>query len=123
MTLVLQYYRVLAVPRMRIVYVIALLVIFGWGVSQIFVKIFICRPIQAFWDPTVEGRECLDTGIQGYVNAIGDIITALAIFVMPIPVLKHLNLPSTERLLLVWVFVLGLLYVAKIRTPAPGILQ
>ena len=101
---------------MRIVYSIAILVVAGWGISQIFVKIFMCRPIEASWIPSVPAV-CLHSGITGYVNAIGDILTALAIFIIPMPVLKHLNLPRTERVLLTGIFIIGLLYVATILSP------
>lgn len=108
MTFLLQYYRVLAVQRMRMVYIAAIVIVGAWGLSQVLIGILMCRPIQGFWDPSVEAS-CIPNQPQFYINAAGNIATDVAVFLLPMPVIKHLNLPKTQKLLLVGVFSLGFL--------------
>ena len=108
MTFLLQYYRVLAVQRMRIIYIIAIVIVGAWGLSQLLIGILMCRPIRGFWDNSVEAT-CIPNYPQFYINAAGNIATDIAVFLLPMPVLKHLNLPKTQKLLLIGVFSLGFL--------------
>jgi hypothetical protein len=49
MTFLFQYYRVLAVQHMRIVYLVSMFIVGGWAFSQVMVGIFTCNPISGFW--------------------------------------------------------------------------
>ncbi|PKS07321.1 hypothetical protein jhhlp_005923 [Lomentospora prolificans] len=111
MTLLLQYYRILAVHRMRIVYIAALVVIGCWAFAQVLIMLLICRPIQGLWDKTVEA-ECMPNAPQIYVNAAGNIITDIAIFLLPMPTIKHLNLKKSQKIMLFGIFSLGFFTVA-----------
>lgn len=111
MTFLLQYYRVLAVQHMRPVYIAAIIIVGGWALSQVLIGILMCRPIQGFWDKRVEAS-CIPNQPQFYINAAGNIATDVAVFLLPMPVIKHLNLPRAHRLLLAGVFSLGFLCVA-----------
>lgn len=108
MTFLLQYYRVLAVQRMRIIYIVAIVIVGCWGLSQVLIGIFMCWPIRGFWDKTVEAT-CIPQSPQFQINAAGNIITDVAVFLLPMPVIKHLKLPRTQRVLLFGVFSLGFL--------------
>ncbi|KAK4163859.1 hypothetical protein QBC43DRAFT_300823 [Cladorrhinum sp. PSN259] len=101
-----QYYRVLAVQHMRKVYLVAIIIVGGWAISQVLVGIFICSPIQGFWDTTIKSK-CIPNIPQWYINAAGNIITDLAVFIMPLPALWKLTLPKAQRYFLVGVFSLG----------------
>ena len=117
MALLLQYYRVLAVRRMRIPYIITMVVVAVWGIAQVFTLIFMCLPIEAVWDMTVVQAICIPLGVRDYILPGGNILLSVVIFFLPMPAIKHLNLPSAERLLLVGIFGLGLLYVDMASTP------
>ena len=108
MTFLLQYYRILAVQRMRIVYIIAMIVIGAWAFAQVLIMLLICRPIQGLWDKSVPA-ECMPNVPQIYVNAGGNIITDIAIFLLPMPAIKHLNLKRPQKILLFGLFSLGFL--------------
>jgi len=103
-----QYYRVLAVQHMRMVYIVAIVVVGGWATSQTFVGIFTCTPVSGFWDKTIDAK-CIPNLPQWYINAGGNIITDVAVFVLPLPALWKLNLAKQQRMLLVGIFGLGFL--------------
>lgn len=108
MTFLFQYYRVLAVQRMRIVYIMAIVIVGAWGVSQFLIGVLMCRPIEGFWNPAVPAS-CIPNQPQFYINAAGNIATDIAVFLLPLPVIKRLNLPRTQKLLLLGIFSLGFL--------------
>jgi hypothetical protein len=103
-----QYYRVLAVQNMRVVYIVAMVVVGGWALSQVLVGIFICTPVHGFWDATANAK-CIPNIPQWYINAAGNIITDVAVFALPLPALWKLQMPKQQRHLLVGIFSLGFL--------------
>lgn len=66
----------------------------------------VCWPVAAFWGG--EGR-CLNQLAIWYVMAGVNIVTDFTIFAIPLPVIKSLQLPTKQKVLLVLVFGLGLL--------------
>jgi len=103
-----QYYRVLAVQHMRMVYIVAMFIVGGWALSQTFVGIFTCTPIKGFWDKSIEST-CIPNLPQWYINAAGNIITDIAVFCLPLPAIWKLNLAKPQKLLLLGIFCLGFL--------------
>ena len=108
MTFLLQYYRILAVQRMRTIYIIAIIVVGAWAFAQVLIMLLICRPIQGLWDKSVPA-DCMPNTPQIYVNAGGNIITDIAIFLLPIPALRQLNLKRPQKIMLIGIFSLGFL--------------
>lgn len=80
----------------------------AWGLSQLLVGLFICTPVAGFWDRTLH-HKCVPFPLQWYINAGGNIISDIIVFVLPLPVLSHLKLPRAQRLTLVGIFSLGFL--------------
>ncbi|ORY61508.1 uncharacterized protein BCR38DRAFT_487261 [Pseudomassariella vexata] len=96
LTFLAQYYRVLAIQKMRRVCFVAMVVIGSWSFSQLMIAIFICVPVAGFWDQSL-GAKCIPTLPEWYQNAAGNIATDIAIFVIPLPALSNLNLPKTQK--------------------------
>ena len=112
LTFLFQYYRLMAVQKLRKVYVVAIIVVGLWGLSQLMIGIFMCKPVSGFWD--LEGKaagrvKCIPNFPQFYINAAGNIITDIAVFVLPLPVIARLNLPRSQKWLLFGIFSLGFL--------------
>ena len=116
LTFLFQYYRLMAVQKMRRVYIAAIFIVGGWGLSQVLVGIFLCHPVEGFWDQSVKAT-CIPNYPQFYINAAGNIITDVAVFVLPLPVISHLKLPKTQKLILLGIFSLGFLCVAPPSSP------
>jgi hypothetical protein len=83
-----------------------LVVIAVWGLLQVLLLIFQCRPVSGFWDRTAD-TICLPLAPLSYTHAAGNIATDIAIIALPLPVLHTLNLPWPENLLTFSVFGLG----------------
>lgn len=113
MTFLFQYYRVLAIQKMKKVYLGAMILVGGWSISQILVQTFVCTPIASFWDKSVNGT-CIPNYPQWYINAAGNIFTDLLVLLLPLPAIAKLKLAKGQKLVLVGIFCLGFLYVSPI---------
>ncbi|KAK4032008.1 hypothetical protein C8A01DRAFT_20855 [Parachaetomium inaequale] len=106
LTFLFQYYRVLAVQKMRNVYIASIIIVGGWALSQVLVSIFICTPIAGFWDSSIKAT-CVPTTTQWYVNAAGNLITDVVVFALPLPAIWSLNLRKPSKIVLLFIFSLG----------------
>jgi len=111
MTFLLQYYRILAIERTRYIYIAAIVIVGLWGLAQVIIALLICRPIQGLWDKSIPA-ECMPNVPQIYVNAAGNIATDIAIFLLPMPAIKRLNLKKPQKVMLLGIFSLGFFTVA-----------
>lgn len=108
-TFLLQFYRVFSTRKMRRIILAVGLVVVGWGISQVLVEMFICTPIEKFWmGDAVDGR-CIPNYPQWYINAGGNIMTDIAVFLIPLPTIWKLNLQRSQRIILLGIFCLGFL--------------
>ncbi|OJJ45217.1 hypothetical protein ASPZODRAFT_133842 [Penicilliopsis zonata CBS 506.65] len=74
----------------------------------------VCRPMSGSWDPYA-GAKCSSTEtivIFGLVNTSFNIITDVALAILPIPIIWRLNMKKSVRLYLVGILSLGYLAVA-----------
>ena len=94
---------------MRIVYIVAIVLVGGWALSQTLVGIFICTPIRGFWDSTIPSK-CIPNIPQWYINAGGNIATDVAVFCLPLPAIWKLQLKKQQKIILISIFCLGFLY-------------
>lgn len=106
MTLILQYYRILGIQEMKKVYLAAIAIIGAWSTSQVLIAVFTCWPIPGFWDDTVKAR-CISTHPSWYINAAGNILTDIVVFLLPIPAVRKLKLPNRQKYILLAIFCLG----------------
>ncbi|CAK7226762.1 hypothetical protein SEUCBS140593_006351 [Sporothrix eucalyptigena] len=106
LSFLLQYYRVFSVPKIRRIIIAMMVVIGGWSLSQLFVGIWICKPIAKFWNSALPGT-CIPNIPQWYINAAGNIASDVSIFLFPIPILKNLNLKRTQKYIVIGIFSLG----------------
>ncbi|KAH7161852.1 hypothetical protein EDB81DRAFT_353670 [Dactylonectria macrodidyma] len=107
LTLLLQYYRLMSVSNMRTVFLAAIVIICLWAVSQIFIMLLSCIPLQATWDPRVHGKCGPNVLTLWYFNGVFNIVSDVAIFILPLPVIYKLQLPRSHKLCLVAIFCLG----------------
>lgn len=110
MTFLSQYYRIFHHTSKKVAIIFTCVAVFVgcWSLSQLVVAIFTCDPIDGYWDQTKNAR-CIPNHPFWEVNAAGNIITDVLIFVLPLPILERLNLPRRQRHILIGIFSLGLL--------------
>lgn len=107
-SILLQYRRIFAGILMQRITAFGLALIGAWAVMISFLLTLICVPVAAFWDDSVEGR-CLSSLTVWYVMASFNLTTDLALFIMPLPVIRSLQLPRKQKYILTAIFGLGLL--------------
>ncbi|KAJ4246251.1 hypothetical protein NW762_013601 [Fusarium torreyae] len=82
---------------------IAMLV--AYYVSGLFIKIFICKPISAYWHAEMD--KCLDQNAIITADAIISVISDLAILFLPTPLTWSLQLSRRKRLRIIGILCAG----------------
>lgn len=101
-----MYRRIFDTRSMRIaVYVLGVANII-WVILFAALAAFRCIPIQRSWDLTVPGK-CLDASALYTGNALPNIVMDLAMVAMPIYPVSKLQLPLSQRIALIGIFMLG----------------
>ena len=92
---------------LRIASYVTLAVVIIAGVVLTFINAFQCSPPRAAYTPNTPGR-CISIVTLFLCSAPVNIITDLAILVLPIPVLTGMRLPQRQKTVLVLTFALGI---------------
>ncbi|KAH8882982.1 hypothetical protein GQ53DRAFT_831171 [Thozetella sp. PMI_491] len=71
-----------------------------------FVDLFRCKPIEATWNPTIQGT-CMSYAAFPYATGIFNIVSDFYILLLPLPVIFMMTMPWTRRLRIASVFGLG----------------
>ncbi|KAG8666767.1 hypothetical protein FPOAC2_11893 [Fusarium poae] len=104
--ILLQYRRVFAIQVIQTITFYGTALMVAWTVVIAFLNILICVPVAKFWDNELPGR-CLDPLLIWYIMAGFNLTTDIAIFCLPLPVIKSLNLPRKQKIMLFAIFSLG----------------
>ncbi|PTB62249.1 hypothetical protein BBK36DRAFT_1172805 [Trichoderma citrinoviride] len=100
------YHRIFVTRPFRLVVVATACFVCAWLVVMEVVLGFGCRPIQAWWDET--RGTCIDKEAFTYFTNVTNMVTDLWIFMMPIPVILGLQAAQEKRLILCFMFGVGL---------------
>jgi len=92
---------------LRIASYITLAIVNIAGIVLTFLNAFQCNPVTAAYKPDVNGT-CISIVTLFLCSAPVNIITDLAILVLPIPVLTGMRLPQRQKTILVVTFALGI---------------
>ncbi|RMY78999.1 hypothetical protein D0863_00312 [Hortaea werneckii] len=105
-SIILQYLRIFPHNKFRLACYILLAVIGVYTAWTFFSSLLACIPVASFWDKSIEGH-CLARLPVWFTNAALNIVTDIATVVIPLPVLKGLQLPKRQKIALMIVFGLG----------------
>lgn len=78
----------------------------AWWIAIVLVCIFQCNPIYVAWVPWAEGK-CINLRGSFIGNAVPNILTDIAILVMPIKQVVRLNATMAQKISLLGTFGLG----------------
>ncbi|PVH93391.1 hypothetical protein DM02DRAFT_662000 [Periconia macrospinosa] len=107
----LTFYLRLAVKKhYRILLYIWTFLVFASGIASSIVSMTYCIPWEKLWIPTHPGY-CVDIKAFFTASSALNMVLDIVIFILPIPLLWALKLPTRQRLCLVVVFALGLIVV------------
>jgi hypothetical protein len=70
-------------------------------------SVFSCTPVSFFWGKDIHGGHCINLMAFWFFQASFNIISDIAIIILPIPVLNTLNLPKKQKYGLIFVFIMG----------------
>lgn len=102
-----QLLRFFVMPRPRAAAKTLLWVVVMYGIAIPIVCIFSCRPINSWWDRSIQGQKCINLTAFWYINASLNIVTDIAVVALPLYVLKDLNLPRRQKWAVNAIFLVG----------------
>jgi hypothetical protein len=82
-------------------------IVVGYGAWAVFSSVFICNPISFSWDKSLPAGHCMNQLVVWVANAGVNIAQDLAIFIMPLFVVRTLQVPKGQKKGLVIMFALG----------------
>ena len=106
LSLIVLLYRIFAVGRFRIVAWILAVIVILWFIANILAACLICLPVQTLWNPEVVGH-CGDQLKVLRAEPMPWILTDFAVLIAPMPLIKRLHLPVSQRWGLAGIFLLG----------------
>jgi hypothetical protein len=80
-----------------------------FGIASTLTLAFQCVPMRYIWDPLSPEARCINYQVFWYISAGFNTLTAIVIWILPIPLIKGLHLPKRQKHWLVMVFALGVL--------------
>lgn len=104
-SILLQYHRVFPTRKFQVVCWCLFAVVVGYTIWTVFGSIFACVPVQAFW--TKERARCIDQFAMWFTNAAINIMTDFAIILLPMPVIRRLQLGKRQKSALIGIFAVG----------------
>ncbi|KAM5383492.1 hypothetical protein ACJZ2D_001941 [Fusarium nematophilum] len=104
--ILLQYRRIFASRTMQRITFGGVIFMAAWAITLCFLLTLTCIPVAKFWNSTLPGR-CLNSLIIWYVMAGFNLATDVAIFCLPLPMIRSLQLPRKQKVMLFVVFCLG----------------
>lgn len=108
-SLLLLYLRIFVSKQFRIATYVILAIVGCWSIGSIVATICQCIPVQASWDSSITDKTCINSDAAWYQYGIMNILTDVAILLLPIKPILELELRHRERLGVLGVFSLGFL--------------
>ncbi|PVI04147.1 hypothetical protein DM02DRAFT_640189 [Periconia macrospinosa] len=106
LSLLFQYKRIFPTKRFQIACWIVMGIVSAHATWAVFGSVFACFPVDAFWLKTKEAT-CLNQRAMWFTNAAINIFTDLVIIILPMPVVRSLNLEKRQKQALIAIFAIG----------------
>lgn len=102
------YHRIFAVRKFTMWCIAIGLVSIAWIIAFVVSQFLICRPVECFWDKSNPECKCVNaTHIGFYVTLPPDILTNIALLILPIPWLWNLQMHRRKKIAITFIFLLG----------------
>jgi hypothetical protein len=82
-------------------------IVVGYGAWAVASSVFICSPVSFSWDISISDGHCMNQLVVWVANAGVNIAQDLVIFIMPLFVVRTLQIPQDQKKGLVLMFALG----------------
>lgn len=80
-----------------------------FGIASTLALALQCLPTRYIWDPLSPPTRCINYYAFWYTSAGFNTLTAIIIWILPIPLIKGLHLPKRQKYWIIVVFALGVL--------------
>ncbi|KAI5782611.1 hypothetical protein EDC01DRAFT_220039 [Geopyxis carbonaria] len=81
-----------------------------WGIAFLCVVVFRCWPISAYWTDVLNRKnKCINETAPLLTSSFTNVFTDFWLVILPIPTLWKLQLPSRQRIVLIFLMSLGIL--------------
>ncbi|KAL9640523.1 MAG: hypothetical protein Q9204_000670 [Flavoplaca sp. TL-2023a] len=102
--------------RFRIVWYAITIWTFLWGISTFFAAAFQCSPASFYWTKYTRKTQgtCIDLTLLLLVTASTNIVTDVALLILPMPLVWKLNIERPQKFAVSGIFLLGGLYVIPV---------
>ena len=107
LSLLFFYHRIFPSATLAIIANIAGAFVLAWCLTFCFVVIFNCRPVQYYWDKSIQNGHCINGNLESYLLAATNVVGDIVILILPIPWLVKLQLDTTKKIALIGTFLLG----------------
>jgi hypothetical protein len=104
--------RIFFLPSFRLAAYIIMGFCVCWAIMTCLIGLLICQPIAMNWDPSTPGGHCGKENIAFAAVGVIDMATDLAILILPLPMVKGLQIPLANKIALLCIFGLGTLYIS-----------
>ncbi|KAK7906159.1 hypothetical protein LTR67_000885 [Exophiala xenobiotica] len=78
-----------------------------YGLVTLIVSTLACTPVRYFWNRSIPGGKCITFEIWWFFNAAVCIVSDFVLCILPLPMLKTLNIPRKQKYSLLAVFAVG----------------
>ncbi|KAE8317416.1 hypothetical protein BDV41DRAFT_584303 [Aspergillus transmontanensis] len=91
--------RIFAPDRRKVLVIhISLIVLLLYYIPALFIKVFFCKPISAYWHGTSDGGTCIDQQKVIIADSAISIVSDLWILILPVPMLWSLHMSRMKKL-------------------------
>ncbi|KAI1126286.1 hypothetical protein F5Y10DRAFT_278912 [Nemania abortiva] len=91
----------------KIPIIVLTVVVSAWGIAVLLLTFLQCIPTQGLWDKTIKAACNVDSQKFLFGISIPNILVDIALLSLPIPYLIKLNVPTSQKRVLVTIFLLG----------------
>ena len=113
-SILLFYRRLFPARRLLVASSIIGAIVLAWYIAIQITAIFQCLPIHYYWRRVGQGH-CIQTTNFYIILASLNLATDVAVLILPIPFVWHLQVRKSKKLSLSVIFLLGSLYVQRIQ--------
>lgn len=82
-------------------------IVCGYSFAIVFALVFGCNPIEKSWDMSITSGKCVDRNGLYIATAVTNIVTDLALILLPIPLVVGLQMPKIQKIYLLLIFLIG----------------
>jgi len=100
------YHRIFFSQKLDKILIFLALFATAQGFVGLFSDIFQCTPIKSFWHPEIEGH-CINYPLLLIITAVMNIITEVAMLVVPFPLCWRLQMSRSKRIVVIAMFSIG----------------